>query len=60
MALAAAAAASRVRSGECLLYRTYLTDRTRNLTQKPIPMGTPERHANNAFRSTSPLTIPCT
>ena len=35
------AAASRVRSGECLLYRTYLTDRTRNLTQKSIPMGTP-------------------
>lgn len=35
------AAASRVRSGECLLYRTYLTDRTMNLTQKSIPMGTP-------------------
>ncbi len=35
------AAASRVRSGECLLYRTYLTDRTRNLTGKAIPMGTP-------------------
>jgi hypothetical protein len=35
------AAASRVRSGECLLYKTYLTDRSRNLTQKDIPMGTP-------------------
>lgn len=35
------AAASRVRSGECIYYRTYLTDRTRNLTTKPIPMGMP-------------------
>lgn len=35
------AVSSRVRSGECLLYRTYLTDRTRNLTGKAIPMGTP-------------------
>lgn len=34
-------AASRVRSGEVILYRTYLTDRTKNLTSKPIPMGTP-------------------
>lgn len=33
--------ASRMRSGECLYYRTYLTDRTRNLTTKAIPMGTP-------------------
>lgn len=35
------AMASRVRSGEILLYRTYLTDRSKNLTNKPIPMGTP-------------------
>lgn len=34
-------AASKVRSGEALLYRTYITDRTRNLTNKPIPMGRP-------------------
>jgi hypothetical protein len=39
--LEAAPMASRVRSGEVLLYRTYLTDRTKNLTTKPIPMGTP-------------------
>lgn len=35
------AAASRVRSGEILLYRLYLTDRSTNLTSQPIPMGTP-------------------
>lgn len=39
--LEAPAQSSRVRSGEVLLYRTYLTDRTKNLTNKPIPMGTP-------------------
>lgn len=39
--LEAAPMASRARSGEILLYRTYLTDRTKNLTNKPIPMGTP-------------------
>lgn len=33
--------ASKVRSGEIILYRTYLVDRTRNLTTKPIPMGRP-------------------
>lgn len=32
---------ARTRSGEVLLYRTYLNDRTRNLTHKPIPMGRP-------------------
>lgn len=35
------ALASRVRSGECLLYRVYLTDRSTNLTTSDIPMGTP-------------------
>lgn len=35
------ATSQRVRSGEVLLYRTYLNDRTRNLTTKPIPMGDP-------------------
>lgn len=39
--LNAPAMASRVRSGEILLYRTYLTDRSKNLTSKPIPMGKP-------------------
>jgi hypothetical protein len=39
--LNAPAAASRARSGEILIYRTWLNDRTRNLTTKPIPMGTP-------------------
>lgn len=29
------------RSGSIVTYRTYLKDRTRNLTGKPIPMGTP-------------------
>lgn len=33
--------ASRVRSGEIILYRLFLVDRTRNLTTKPIPMGRP-------------------
>lgn len=35
------AMAKRVRPGRIVLYRTYLKDRTRNLTDKPIPMGTP-------------------
>lgn len=35
------AASPRVRSGEVLLYRMYLTDRTKNLSTKPIAMGTP-------------------
>jgi hypothetical protein len=39
--LNAPAMASRVRSGEILLYRTYLNDRSQNLTNKAIPMGTP-------------------
>lgn len=34
-------AATRLRSGEVILYRMWLTDRTVNLTGKPIPMGTP-------------------
>jgi hypothetical protein len=36
-----------VRSGEVALYRTYLKDRTRNLTAKPIGMGMPG--ANYAY-----------
>jgi hypothetical protein len=32
---------ARTRSGEILLYRSYLNDRTRNLTPNPIPMGRP-------------------
>jgi len=39
--LSVPAVASRIRSGEILLYRTYLNDRTVNLTSRPIPMGTP-------------------
>lgn len=39
--LNAPAVASRMRTGEILLYRTYLTDRSRNLTTNVIPMGTP-------------------
>lgn len=39
--LNAPAAASRSRSGDVILYRMWLTDRTRNLTSKPIPMGDP-------------------
>jgi len=39
--LSAPAISSRTRSGEILLYKTYLTDRTKNLTGKPIPMGRP-------------------
>jgi len=35
------AAASRIRSGEIILYRTFLNDRTKNLTTKPIAMGSP-------------------
>lgn len=35
------AAVSKVRTGDILLYRTWLTDRTQNLTTSPIPMGTP-------------------
>jgi len=30
-----------VRPGDVVLYRTYLNDQTRNLTNKPIPMGDP-------------------
>ena len=39
--LDAPAMASRVRSGEVLLYRIYLNDRTKNLTSKALPMGRP-------------------
>src|SRR5690606_26566106 len=35
------AAVSRARSGNVPLSRTWLTDRTQNLTTQPIPMGTP-------------------
>lgn len=35
------AAASQRRQGDVVLYRTWINDRTRNLTGKPIPMGTP-------------------
>lgn len=35
------AAAAHARQGDIVLYRTWITDRTRNLTGKPIPMGTP-------------------
>jgi hypothetical protein len=31
----------KARSGALVLYRAYFRDRTRNLTNKPIPMGTP-------------------
>lgn len=37
----AAAATRRLRRGSVALYRCYFRDRTRNLTDKPIPMGTP-------------------
>ena len=36
-----AATARRARAGSIVLYRAYFKDRTRNLTDKPIPMGTP-------------------
>jgi hypothetical protein len=36
-----AATARRPRRGSIVLYRAYFQDRTRNLTGKPIPMGTP-------------------
>ena len=35
------AVANKLRSGEVILYRTYLTDRSKNLTTTPIPMGIP-------------------
>lgn len=31
----------KARSGNCLLYRAFLDDQTRNLTSSPIPMGPP-------------------
>lgn len=40
-ALNVPAQSTRVRSGEVLIYRTYLTDLSKNLTTKPIPMGRP-------------------
>jgi hypothetical protein len=36
-----AGTARKARAGSLVLYRAYFTDRTRNLTGKPIPMGTP-------------------
>ena len=36
-----AATTRRARAGSIVLYRAYFKDRTRNLTDKPIPMGTP-------------------
>jgi hypothetical protein len=36
-----AATAKRARAGSMVLYRAYFRDRTRNLTDRPIPMGTP-------------------
>ena len=36
-----AATARRARAGSIVLYRAYFKDRTRNLTGKAIPMGTP-------------------
>lgn len=35
------AVSSKVRTGDIILYRVWLTDKTRNLTAKPIPMGDP-------------------
>lgn len=35
------AVAGKANSGDVIFYRTYLTDRSRNLTTKPIPMGVP-------------------
>lgn len=37
----AAAGARRPKSGDAVLYRAFLKDRTKNLTDKPIPMGQP-------------------
>lgn len=39
--LASVPAARPVRPGDIVLYRTYLNDRTRNLTNKPLVMGDP-------------------
>lgn len=36
-----AATIRKARAGSVVLYRAYFRDRTRNLTAKPIPMGTP-------------------
>jgi len=36
-----AATTRRARAGSIVVYRAYFRDRTRNLTDKPIPMGTP-------------------
>jgi len=36
-----AATTRKARAGALVLYRSYFRDRTRNLTNKPIPMGTP-------------------
>lgn len=40
-------AARPVRPGDVVLYRTYLNDQTRNLTNKPLVMGDP--HANWSY-----------
>lgn len=39
--LASVPAARAVRPGDLVVYRTILNDKTRNLTNKPIPMGDP-------------------
>ena len=43
------------RSGSLALYRTYLKDRTRNLTGKPIPMGTPGTNWAYVVQPDAPL-----
>lgn len=51
----AAGSARRLRRGQCALYRAYFTDRTRNLTDKPIPMGTPGANWSYVVQPGQPL-----
>ncbi|HEY6415603.1 MAG TPA: hypothetical protein VIX41_05185 [Acidimicrobiales bacterium] len=50
-----AATARKARMGALVLYRAYFRDRTRNLTDQPIPMGTPGTNWAYVVQPTQPL-----
>lgn len=50
-----AASSRKLRPGKLVLYRTYLKDRTRNLTTKPIAMGTPGANWAYVVQPEAPL-----
>jgi hypothetical protein len=50
-----AATVKKARAGSIVVYRAYFTDRTRNLTGKPIVMGTPGTNWAYVVEPTQPL-----